>query len=556
MGRLQLMGLKLLRNKFSTVLELVAFAVLGILQGYHLGIGDLSTYLAFVWHKYDPQLLQYDLLIETLSDHPVYIWDVVAAMLHFGNIQQVFLALFFLQTALMTLSAYLFYRHFFGDNSGWRIFMLTLVIGAAAPAMGQYGLNPYHYFHPNVLGIAIILLGTILLDRGRWLSAAALLSSIFLFHPFSAIYAGLMFGWCWIFSFRKLTALQRWGAPVLFLMVAAPAWLPMLPKIFGGTPADFDLPLWFALVRQRMQFSFFASEWIVDRWLQLGGAALVCFVFRSSRALHRLLPLCFAVLTALIVFVLADLLSIKFLLQLQLARNSYLLFIVASALITNHIATREASPRLLVGWLLLGYVLMVEKIIDQPGFDGRPIYLAILAAILLYLVLRQPQSWRRIYLMSGFMVVYAATFIQVYHRYHHTGRIFDTTLTTAWEDMQLWCAENTPIKAVILTPVYREGFRSFSRRAIWGTYKDGAPHNYSSATIFRWWERMQEFGITLPWQRQQFPLLYHQNAMEVARRNQLSYIVVEKKYAVWPLAPLYQNKEFAVYHLLLKQNSQ
>jgi hypothetical protein len=528
---------------------------MGILQGYHLGIGDLSTYLAFVWHKFDPRLLQNDLLIETLSDHPVYIWDAVAALLHFGNIQQVFLLLFFLQTGLMTLSAYLFYRHFFGDNGGWRIFMLTLVIGAAAPAMGQYGLNPYHYFHPNVLGIAFILSGMVLLDSGRWLKAAVLLGSIFLFHPFSAIYGGLMLGWHWITSYRKLTAWQRWGAPALFLAVAAPAWLPMLPKMIAGTPADFDLSLWFALVRRRMQFSFFASEWIIDRWLQLAGVVLICLVFRHSREFRRLLPLFLAVLTAVTLFVLADLLSVKFLLQLQLARNSYLLFILAAAFIAHHIATRDAFQRSHLLWLLLGYVLMVEKIIDQPGFYGRPFCLVVLAATLLYLVLRKPPAWRRIFLICGFLVVYTATFVQVYHRYQNTGRIFDTTHTTAWEDMQVWCAENTPIDAVIVTPIYREGFRSFSRRAIWGTYKDGAPHNYSTATFFRWWERMQEFGIALPWQRQQFPMLYHRNVLEVARRHGLSYVVIEKQYATWPLPPLYQNDEFAIYQLPLKQNS-
>ena len=544
------------RNKFSVSLELAAFAVMGILQGYHLGIGDLSTYLAFVWHKFDSRLLQNDLLIETLSDHPVYIWDVVAALLHVGHIQQVFLLLFFLQTALMTLSAYLFYRHFFSDNGGWRIFMLTLVIGAAAPAMGQYGLNSYHYFHPNVLGIAFILMGVVLLDRGRWLAAAALLGSVFLFHPFSAIYGGLMFGWYWVLSYGKMAAWQRWGAPALLLVVAAPAWLPMLPKIVAGTPPDFDLPLWFALVRQRMQFSFFASEWIVDRWLQLGGAVIICLAFRHSRPFRRLLPLFLAVLTAITLFVLADLLSVKFLLQLQLARNSYLLFILAAAFIAHHLATRETFQRSYVVWMLLGYVLMIEKIIDQPGFYGQPVFLAVLVITLLYLALRKPPTWRRIFLLSGFLVVYAATFAQVYHRYQHTGRIFDTTLTTAWEDMQLWCADNTPIDAIILTPIYREGFRSFSRRAIWATYKDGAPHNYSTATFFRWWERMQAFGVGLPWQRQQFPLLYHQNALEVARKYGLSYVVVEKKYAVWPSLPLYQNDEFAIYRLPLKQNPQ
>lgn len=536
--------------QWRTAVWLAGFFVLAILQGYQLGIGDLSTYLAFVWHKFDPALLNNDLLIETLGDHPVYIWDAVALLLNIADVQTVFLGLFFTQTALMIAAIFLFYRRFFGENNGWLIVLLTLVLGTSAAAMGEYGLNPYGYFHPNVVAVAIALLAFVLLDRGNWLSGAALCGSVFLFHPFTALYAALFFGYKWLLGFRQTTVFTKIGSAAIFLLISAPSWLPMLPKILASAPPQFDVSLWLDLVRQRMRFSFFASQWVPDRWVHLSLAGFGLWFFRHHPAFWRLLPIVLGTVTSLLLFILADVFTIKFLLQLQLARCSYFLFIILCAFIAHKIATTNDSPKSpLIIWLLLGIVFMIEDVVDDRTLDVRLMVLAGLALLLVYLFWRQPAQWRRIYLAGTLAAVLLVTGEKTVERIAETGRIFDTTLTTPWEDMQVWCAQNTPEAATLMTPFYIEGFRSFSKRPIYGTYKDGAPHNYSRKTIFRWWARMQALGVSLPWNRAAFPALYHQHALPVARENNIRYVIYEKNIALPPVAPLYENQQFAIFEI-------
>ena len=136
-------------------------------------------------------------------------------------------------------------------------------------------------------------------------------------------------------------------------------------------------------------------------------------------------------------------------------------------------------------------------------------------------------------------------------RYQGYQRIIDTTHATEWESLQAWCAGNIAVDEVIMTPMYIEGFRSFSKRAIFGSYKDGAPHNYSNATFPVWWERMRSLGVTLDGQRGRFSELYHQHSMVVARANGLRYVVVELRNDAPADSVIYRNSQFAVIDLKL-----
>jgi hypothetical protein len=99
-----------------------------------------------------------------------------------------------------------------------------------------------------------------------------------------------------------------------------------------------------------------------------------------------------------------------------------------------------------------------------------------------------------------------------------------------WQEVQKWCSRNTPKSTVIVSPIYREGFRCYSERAIYADYKDGGPHLFCDATLGTWRARLQEFGVdTIPFNRAMLPVLYHQRAIDVAKQHGLRYVVMEKK---------------------------
>lgn len=532
--------------------QLPVILLLAALQGYHFGIGDLSTYVPFVWHHFDNTILANDLLIETLGDHPVYVWKVLALFLHIIDIQTLFLVLFIAQITVLIFAYRYFYQTFFPGNAGWLLLLLTLVVPALSPAMGRYGLNPYEYFHPGALAFGCLLIGYSLIDRGSWKYGAALLGFIFLFHPFTALYGGMILAFRMVLDFKKVPLQTLIISGALFLCVSSPAWVPHLMHIFSEQSVAFDKELWLQLVNFRMSDSFFISRWYPDPFIHLGLSAVGILAFYKSPVFRRLLPLLLTVITALLIMAAADIFSIKFFLQLQLARNSFLLYVVITALVINRLWTLQ--PEKLRGahglLLLVPLAFMLQRMVGDRHNAIR--WFLVAAAVLgcLYLIWQNKEQWQKNYLLLAWMLVFTMTGYAVLERYWESERIFDLTGASEWEQVQLWCSENIPLDEVLMTPTYRTGFRSLSKRAIYGSYKDGAPHNYSKKTIFRWWDRMQELGSTLPFKRNLLAKQYRENSVSAARKAGIRYLVFEKhKTDIRFKDVLYQNKQFSVIDL-------
>lgn len=521
----------LILNLLNKYWPLLAAAFLAILQGYHYGIGDLATYVPFVWHHIDPQYFSGDLLTRTLGDHPVYIWHLVAFLARLMDIQTVFFVLFIAQVLLLAMAYRYFFRTFFSTGDpGWIVMLLILVTPINAAAMGRYGLNPYLYFHPGALAQAALLFGYCLLDRDRWLAGSAVLGAIFLFHPFTALYGALLLGFRILIDFRHQPLSLLLMSMALFLLVSAPSWGPFLYHKIGAGEIAFDKALWLELVRGRMKFSFFISQWIPDRFIHLLLASAGILAYHRHPAFRRLLPVLLTVATALLVMALGDLFSIKFILQLQLARNSFLLFPVIAGLVIHHIM--HMPPGQLRSWrallLLVPLILMLQTPVGDKTNPARWLLLSMALLGTIWIVWQAMPHWRRFYvgLIWALALVMCGTL--VVNRLTETGRFVDETATSPWEQLQIFCERELPVDAVVMTPIHREGFRSLSKRSIFGSFKDGAPHNYSNKTIFEWWERMQALGVTLPFRRDRFPGLYRENAEKVARQNGIRYVVYER----------------------------
>lgn len=547
----------LFQRRFYDYYIIAGFTFLAILQGYHFGKGDLSTYIPFVWHEFDPAYFANDLLTETISAHPVYIWKALAVLLHVLDIEIIFKTLFLLQIVVIAASIRFFYRHFFGETAGWIILLATLTIPVFSAAMGRYGLNPYSYFHPGALAAGLLFLGYTYIDRRQWIHGGLIYGFLFWIHPFTAVYGGLFLGVKLLVDFIRDKDNFPWidagMALGIILLVAAPSWMPYLLHLFEGAPDGFDKALWLELVRMRMKFSFFMSMWVPDRFIHLLLAAAGIAAFRKHPAFWRLAPILIATLVALMLMGLGEWLEIKLFLQLQLARNSFVLFILISALVIDALMHADLSTfkPLNLLWLLVPCIMILQTPVGNRHEPLRWLLVGVALLGISLLMWRRPTNWRSWYIGLALSLVLLASMSSVYQRYEIHGRFIETTDSSDWENIQRWCAENLPLSETIMTPVYLEGFRGKSLHGIYASYKDGAPHNYAKGTIFRWWRRMEAIGCKLPLNRDDLPQLYHQKAVEVARREGIRYLVYDKEVAQYADAALYENRRFGVLDLEL-----
>jgi hypothetical protein len=127
---------------------------------------------------------------------------------------------------------------------------------------------------------------------------------------------------------------------------------------------------------------------------------------------------------------------------------------------------------------------------------------------------------------------------------------------TACHDAEIWARDNTARDAAFLTPPEACGFRAISERATWGEWSDGNAMYFYPAFAGTFMKRLRAFG-TEPVPRgsdiaDSYEDAYKKwswdRAQSVARENGLAY-VLQYKDVKYPVAPVYANEGFAIYHV-------
>jgi len=110
----------------------------------------------------------------------------------------------------------------------------------------------------------------------------------------------------------------------------------------------------------------------------------------------------------------------------------------------------------------------------------------------------------------------------------------------SWRDVQRWTRANTPAGTVLLTPLKRNGFSLFSRRATWVDWKAGSVV-VLDPSLYPTWQRRYEEVSELKNTRQ---------LVAYARAHQLRYVVVDLERQGLPAmgegVVRYSNHRFAV----------
>ncbi len=546
-------------NNLIILLSIIVFTFLSSLQGYRFGVGDLDTYVPFVFHESNHSLFSTDLLTDTIENHPVYIWKLFGLLSHIVPTETLFLFAFFFQILFLTFAFIIFYRHFF-EKSHWYILLLAmLVIPKTGAAMGLYGLNPYGHFHPCALAIGVMLITFVMWDKGKWITGGILSGIIFLFHPFTAITNSLTFFFVILFKWRSLSLIKIACSSFMLLLFASPALLPYFEHLFSPHSSNqvFDVNSWFDIVRVRMDHSFFISHWVPDRFVHLLAAILALVIgFRKHTSFMKIMPLIAACVASLCIMAFAEIFSVKFLLQLQLGRNSYIILVVLIFFMTWRVSQINFSKIRISDaiWIFAALFFIVYSLVEKRN-DFTTIYIiAVISFPIALFVISKLESKNILpnkftffcFVSTVLVLMSVATIVTTSARMKTNNRIFSTAFSTDFDKIAQWTRYNIPLDQTIMTPIYIEGFRSYSLHSIYGTYKDGAPHNYSEKTVFKWWERMSAFGMTLTTKRNTYPSLYHEHAIEIAKSENIKYVVYEKKYTKWNIHPLFENQTFGI----------
>ncbi len=141
---------------------------------------------------------------------------------------------------------------------------------------------------------------------------------------------------------------------------------------------------------------------------------------------------------------------------------------------------------------------------------------------------------------------------------------FVSPIRSDWRKTQLWARENTPADSFFVVPPYINGFRSFSKRAVFVEKIDaGAMHWYPGYEL-PWAQRLKELGYS------EIPLLQYQtynlhdpvtvktraiyaqnraeNFMALKKKYGINYVITENNHPL-PFPLLYQNESFSLYSL-------
>jgi len=543
----------------SAFLDITVFFLIlaaAVLRGYAFCGGDLDTYLPFILHEHDPSLFKNELLLGTLGSHPVYIWKFMAFFLQWIDVRLLMQCAFCVQTFLIAAGAVVFFRTFFGSGRKWMLFLLLLAIPVTSGGYGVYGLNPYGYFHAGALAFGLVLLTYSLIDRGCWMTGGVLTGIMFLFHPVTAVYAMAFFI---IRAVYDIVRKKKSGRIVLGACLLAATALPSIIPAFHSflTPAGsgIDAHLWRELARFRMNHGYFISAWVPDRFLQLAGCFLALFyVFRKHPAFNRLLPVMIAVAGGLALAAIGDFFNVRLFLRLQFGRCSYFAYFLVVAFAAGALTDRALwnnGKKARCAWNIAFLIALVitgnAALSGQPYFIKTIITALLIAAAGLVIVM----SFRRVHpgllfaCLAG--VVLTATLPRSFTLFNWTTA---QSLRDPWVAVGLWCGSSLPEDEVVMIPLDNENFRPRALRATYCSWKDGAPHLFCDSTLSMWWRRMRNFGVTLSSKRSEFPVLYRDHAVNVARAEGVRYVVFEKSLS--PAAAgrtVYENSRFEVIDL-------
>jgi hypothetical protein len=487
---------------FTVALMMVVFTFAAInINQYLYGIDNQTLKISFLKKFLNPNLYPNDPLVNQEIYFYTFFWKTLGYLIRYLSIKMT--VLFFLVHSISLFLTFLaMYRLavlLFRNKSVALLAMFFLLF--SKDTLGG-DATVYRVLDTAMVARPILLFAMYYYFKERFLKSYLLQGLAFLIHPLSAIYMIAILGTLSLANMKQI-GLKKFGiyVAVLILLIS-----PSLIWKMRYSPTSLNLfsadRHWIELLRLRSSHHLFPFSWergtIFQAALYLL-AFLVSWKRRPEWRYHRLIVYSSLTLFLLwgIATVFSEWLPMPIILQLQLFRSAYFLYIFAVLYIANYVY-HQLGPHTNVTAkftaILFAAALLYHARVWQIALGAFVLF--VLGRFIYQLFFRQdlPDTYFRyaLSLMVLFMGVTAFFF--------RGGISIENAQNPSWLAVQKWANQHSALEDLFIIPplLKTEGFRVGSERSSYGDWKEGTAMAFNPAYGFEWYERMKRLGYVPP----------------------------------------------------------
>lgn len=552
-------GKHLANHPLHKHLLFIVLAVLTVwINGYHFGTFDQVIHIPFLKKTINPGLYPNDPFLELRNYHFSYFWYFFIPLFEAGVLEE---SLFLVHILTVYGTFWMFWalsEVLFGDPRSNLLVTLALIF----PHLGFPGFQIIEFSLLNRTFALPFILGSILLYlKNKRFLAFLLLGLILNIHAVYAVYVLCMYLLNETLTFKK----SEWWNPFINLGIFMLAGLPVLIwRIQTGSGIDLSLrPDLLSLAANSLLYTVYFPigpfSFMIGNFLA-GIGTLWAFVLGYRQAApspkHRTMKNFVIAIGILFMAALINsyILPITILLQFQILRAGVFLLYFGMLYLSNFLSSKEKINELETQWFLvlsLSFMILITPLV----------------VVLLWLAVKTLMKRRT---RPGWLVAIVIAF--------HILTIFiglDSGLwspgfhssgpNSAWQDIQAWAKDNTPLDAGFITPPhlfghYTPGWRVFSERSTIVSIAESMELPFNPAYMEDFKSRFNavvpnaievfngNYTHTIKITEEKFYANSSSDLTKIACQFKLAYLVVEKQHP-YPFKEQYRNEQFILYQL-------
>jgi len=557
-----------------------------------------SYYIPFILKNMHPELYMADLFVNSQSVYHTIFFPAVARVLRYFDLGILFAAISVIITFINALLVFRISSLLFKNQTTAFLSVLLLFFGKFGVSLTVMGILSTGLFEPTMLAKPFFLLAIYLFLKEKYQLACLIVGAMFYIQGLESFFVAAMFLFFMLVRFKQLPhTTVLYSALLLLLPVLPLAWVTLSGNFLDPASGE-SVKQWLSILHFRSFYHLFPLSWGPGDWFNYSGWFIWAYLLLaySRRPEKHGTVLIFGkavILLCLFGTVFVEFIPTPVFIKLVLWRSTMFLVLFLVIYISDYLVnfpsenwiqlllvsgtaaslffSSLASYRLITCFAalnlayqlrrkpLLSVLFSVWGIAGITGFtlfaDAKDIYLFYIsfAAFFAAALLRfGGQRWiptKRIFLLILFLI---ASF-GVKLRFAESAQ--ERQFSKDWIEAQIWAKDNTPVRAVFITPPYLEGFRTYSQRAVVAENKDGAACVYDIGFSLKWWERMNALGYSdlkrsildfVPVCRQNYNNLNEKEILDLGSRYRASFAVTERSKEL-NLKLVHRNRNFNIY---------